>query len=393
MRRAKKGMIICCCISTLFTTGCWDRIDIEDTGLVVGIAVDNQENSTNGRVTPEFTLQFVVPKVLAGEIGGGGSQGPPFHNLMIDEISLFEGGREASTATSRSPNYSHLKVLVIGKEAAQSISLLQLMNFFFRDHEIRRTVHVLISEEKGSEILNIAGVKDPIPALKLLYITENMKTKTAKMAPKLSLGDFSEKMSASSSFVVQKVQKFKDGVQIIGAAVIKGKTQKMIGELDEDETFGINCITGEAEAGVVTAVDKETDEIISYEIESLKSSIKPKENGENVSYTVNINTEGRLSEDWIPNSDAFNEKFIRNAEKQIEREFKRLITAGLTKTQKDLKVDVAGFGESLRIHQPKVWKKVKKDWEERFVNAAVDINVKVNIRQFQTQGRKINKPE
>ncbi|WP_078410800.1 Ger(x)C family spore germination protein [Priestia abyssalis] len=391
MRRAKKGMIICCCISILFTAGCWDRLDIEDTGLVVGIAVDNQENSTNGRVTPEFTLQFVVPKVLAGEIGGDGSQGPPFHNLMIDEISLFEGGREASTATSRSPNYSHLKVLIIGKEAAQSISLLQLMNFFFRDHEIRRTVHVLISEEKGSEILNIAGVKDPIPALKLLYITENMKTKTAKMAPKLSLGDFSEKMSASSSFIVQKVQKFKDGVQIIGAAVIKGKTKKMIGELDEDETFGINCMTGEAEAGVVTAVDKETDEIISYEIESLKSSIKPKMNGENVSYTVNINTEGRLSEDWIPNSDAFNEKFIQNAEKQIEREFKRLMKAGLTRTQKDLKVDVVGFGESLRIHKPKVWKKVKKDWEDRFVNAAVDINVKVNIRQFQTQGRKINK--
>lgn len=385
--------MICSCIPILFTAGCWDRIDIEDMGLAVGVGVDYQENSTKDRVTPEFTIQFVVPKAVAGEDGGGGTQEQPFHNLTIDETSLFEGGRKAATVTSRSPNYAHLKVLVVGKEAAQSINLLQLLNFFFRDHEIRRTVHILISEEKASEILSVKAIKDPIPALKLVYISENMKTKTAKMTPKLSLGDFSEKLSANSSFMVQKVQKSKEGVQIIGAAVIKGKTHKMIGELNEDETIGINCMTGKARAGAVTAVDKKTDEILAYEIDDLKSTITPKVKGEDISYTVNVNTEGRLSEDWIPNSDAFNEKFIQNAEKQIEREFKRLMKAGLTKTQKDLKVDVAGFGESLRIHQPKVWKKVKKDWEERFVNATVDINVKVNIRQFQTQGRKINQSE
>ncbi|MDQ0243152.1 spore germination protein [Bacillus fengqiuensis] len=393
MRRVKKGFMICCCISSLFTAGCWDRVEINDMGIAIGIGVDNQENSIKDRVTPELTIQFVLPKVLAGQDGGGGTQEKPFHNLTIDEISLFEAGREASTATSRGPNYSHLKVLVISKDAAQSINLLQLLNFFYRDHEMRRTVHVLISEEKASEILSIKGKKDPIPALKLFYTMENMKTKTAQMAPVLSLGDVSEKMSARSSFIVQKVQKFKDGVQIIGAAVIEGKTQKMIGELDEDETFGINCMTGKATAGAVTGVDQETDKIITYEIDSFKSSIKPKVKGEDISYTVNINTEGRLSEDWIPDSDAFNEKFIQNAEKQIEREFKRLIEAGLTKTQKDLKVDVAGFGESLRIHKPKVWKKVKNDWEERFSEADIDINVKVNIRQFQTQGRKINKSE
>jgi spore germination protein len=376
-------------MSILFTGGCWDSIEIDDIGLAVGVGVDNQENSINGQ-TPEFTIQFVIPKALAGE-NGGGTKEEAFHNLTIEETSLFEGGREASTISSRSPNYSHLKVLIISKEAAQSINLLQLMNFFFRDHEIRRTVHVLISEEKASEILSLKGAQDPIPALNLLYITENMETKTAKMSQKLSLGDFSEKMSASSSFMVQKVQKHKEEVQIIGAAVIKGKTQKMIGELDEDETFGINCITGEATAGAVTGVDKETDKIIAYEIDSLKSSIKPKVNGEDISFTVNINTEGRLSEDWIPNSDAFKEEFIRNAEKEVEREFKRLMEAGLTKTQQDLKVDVAGFGESLRINKPKVWKKVKKDWEERFPEASIDINVKVKIGQFQTQGRKMNK--
>ncbi|TYR80748.1 Ger(x)C family spore germination protein [Priestia megaterium] len=393
MRRVKKGFMACCCISLLFIAGCWDLADIEDTGLVVGVGIDNQEDSMQNHLTPKFTLQFVVPKVLAGEQGGGGTQEEPFRSLTIDEASLFEGAREASTASSRIPNYSHLKVLVISKEIAKAINLSQLMNFFFRDHEMRRTVHVLISEKKASEILSIKGVKDPIPALKLFYITENMKIKTAKMAPKISLGDFSANMSANSSFMVQKVQVLKSGVQIIGAAVIGGKTKKMIGELNEDETFGINCITGEATEGAITSVNEEKDQIISYEIQSLKSSIKPKVKGEDILYTVSINADGRLAEDWIPNSNAFDEEFIQNAEKQIEKELTRLIEVGLTKTQKELKVDVAGFGESLRIHEPKVWKKVKKDWEPRFSEATIDINVKVNIREFQIQGRKNNKSE
>ncbi|WP_243292298.1 Ger(x)C family spore germination protein [Bacillus sp. FJAT-47783] len=390
MRKGKKGFMLGCCLSLLFTAGCWDRVEIEETGLVVGFGVDVEETSNNDDVQPILTIQYVVPKVFAGQ-NGGGIEGEPFTNETIGKSSVFEAGREHSTITSRSPNYSHLKVLVMSKEAAESINLLQLMNFFFRDHEIRRTVHVLISEEKASDILSIKGKKDPIPSLKLFYLTENMKTKTAKMAPKLSLGDFSENMSAEKSFIVQKVQPFNEGIQLIGAAVINGKTQKMVGELDEDETFAINCITGEAEAGVVTAVDQKSDEIITYELDHLKSSIKPKGTENNLSFTVNVSTEGRISEDWIQDSDAFDETFIKRAEKQIEKEMKELIDKGLEKTQKELKVDVAGFGESLRIHKPKLWKKIKKDWEEYFSNATINVKVKVNIRQFQTQGRKMNK--
>jgi spore germination protein len=389
MIRVKKGLLVsCCCLSLLFTTGCWDRVEIEDTGLVIGVALDYMDDE---RHTPQFTLQYVVPSVLAGEKGGG--QELPFHNVSVQESSLFEGGRTHSTLTSRSPNYAHLKVLVISKKSAQSINLLQLLNFFFRDHEIRRTVHVLISEEDASEILDIKGGIEPISALTLYSISEHMETKTGKMPPVSTLGDLSEKMSSNSSVMIQKVKAIKGGVQVIGSAIIKGHTHKMIGELNDEETFGINLVTGEAKAGAITGNDDRTDQIITYEIDNLRSRIVPKVKGEDISFNVNIDTEGRLSEDWIESSDAFDEKFIQKAEEQIKKEIKRMIKSGLMKTQQDLRVDVAGFGDSLRIHHPKMWKKLKEDWEERFVDTAIDTKVNVHIRQFQTQGRKINKQE
>ncbi|MCZ4150746.1 spore gernimation protein GerC, partial [Escherichia coli] len=67
----------------------------------------------------------------------------------------------------------------------------------------------------------------------------------------------------------------------------------------------------------------------------------------------------------------------------LEKDFTELaeqqIKQVLYKMQHTSKVDVGDFGESLRIHYPKVWKKVKKDWDETFSTVPITSDVKVNI--------------
>ena len=45
--------------------------------------------------------------------------------------------------------------------------------------------------------------------------------------------------------------------------------------------------------------DKESKKLIIYEIKSIKSKIIPHVNGNNISFDVNIESEGRLSENWM----------------------------------------------------------------------------------------------
>lgn len=65
---------------------------------------------------------------------------------------------------------------------------------------------------------------------------------------------------------------------------------------------------------------------------------------------------------------------------------KRLVGNVLEKMQKEYQVDVAGFGNRLRIENPKVWKKVKKDWDQRFSETTINYDVNLTINDYGTSG-------
>ncbi|MBM7651321.1 hypothetical protein JOC76_000770 [Neobacillus cucumis] len=52
------------------------------------------------------------------------------------------------------------------------------------------------------------------------------------------------------------------------------------------------------------------------------------------------------------------------------------------KMQKDYHVDVVGFGNRLRIEHPKVWEKVKKDWDQTLSEVPIEYNVKLTIMDY-----------
>ena len=64
----------------------------------------------------------------------------------------------------------------------------------------------------------------------------------------------------------------------------------------------------------------------------------------------------------------------------------RLVDHSLKKIQKEYEVDVAGFGNRLRIKYPKEWEKVKKDWDKVFSKTPIKYNVKLTIEDYGTEG-------
>jgi spore germination protein len=175
-------------------------------------------------------------------------------------------------------------------------------------------------------------------------------------------------------------------VKFSGAAVIEGKTKKLRGFLKEEELEGLTWITGKGKGGLVKSFDKETSQPIMYEVMSMKSKIIPHVNGKNISFDVNIESEGRLSENWVVSEKTSENKFLKNAEKAAEEEVNRLVNNVLEIMQEDYQVDVAGFGNQLRIKHPKVWEKVKKDWDQTFSEVPIKYNVKLNINEYGASG-------
>jgi spore germination protein len=396
--RNNKLFLLSLPILLLFSlTGCWSSRELEDLNISIGLAIDKAKKDAiergfekqNGNYPKKdvitLTHQLVNTKATSSE-SKGGSQQKSYINISVSGDSYLQLLREVSIKNDRPIIFHHTKVIVIGDAIARRNGLDQLLDLFFRDNEMRPSCQVFIS--KGRAIDTLESKKPGvIPANRLLGIADN-QYKTTKILPPMSLGKTESQLLSGSSFLLQNVISTDGEIKLSGAAVINGKTKKLEGFLSEAEVEGITWITGKGKGGLVKIRDKKTGQVIIYEIKSMKSKITPHVvNGKVQSFDMKIKSEGRISENW--NGEAPHGKnFRKSTEKTVEEEVNRLIKNTLVTMQEKFHVDVAGFGNQVRIEYPRVWERGKKDWDQTFSEVPIKYTVDLTITDFGGSGYK-----
>ncbi|MEH7560927.1 Ger(x)C family spore germination protein [Priestia megaterium] len=378
--------------------GCWSSHEIEERSLGVGVALDKGKESM---IEKEFdeqgggyarknlitsTYQLITPQVASSTTKQGGPQQKSYVNVSETGDSAFQMLRELSLRSDTPLTSPHMKVMVIGEALARSYSLEQLVDQSLRDNDFRPSCLMFISKGRASDTLEskTAGV---IPAFRLSAMVENAY-RTTRILPPMPLIKLESKIQSRSSFLLQNVVSANGEIKFAGAGIIKGKTNKMIGFLNEEELDGLTWIIGKGKGGLVKDFDKNTGQLIVYEIESMKSHIQPHVKGNNISFDVHIESVGRLSESWMTSGGTFNNQFLQNAQKTSEKKVKHLVRNVLEKMQKEYQVDVAGFGNRLRIKHPRVWMRVKENWDQTFSGVPINYDVKLMIKDYGTSGSK-----
>lgn len=377
-------------------TGCWSSHEIEELSLGVGAALDsakksNTEDKINENNDGDFkkdrittTYQLITPQIASSMGNEGGSQQQSYENISETGDSILQEVRELSLRTEHPFNASQMKVIVIGEDLARSYNLKQLLDHYLRDNDFRPSCLMFIS--KGRAVNTLVSKKTgEVPSFRLFGMVNNSYV-TTRILPPTSIIKLDAKLQSGSSFLLQKLNSEKGKVKFAGAAVIDGRTKKLRGFLNEKEIEGITWITGKGKGGLVKSFDRKTGQPIIYEVESMKSHIQPHVDGNKISFNVKIESEGRISENLAVSEDVFKNEFIKKAENTTEREVERLMKNVIKRTQKDYKVDVAGFGNRLRIKYPKEWKKLKKDWDQTFSKVPIRYTVKISIKDYGTSG-------
>ncbi|MGW9103323.1 Ger(x)C family spore germination protein [Priestia megaterium] len=378
--------------------GCWSSHEIEEQSLEVGVAFDKGKESMIEEELDEqgegyerknlitSTYQLITPQVASSTTKQGGPQQKPYVNVSETGDSAFQMVRELSLRSDTPLNSSHLKVMVISGAVAHSYSLEQLVDQSLRDNDLRPSCLVLISKGRARDTLE-SKTAGEIPAFRLSGMVNNTY-RTTRILPPMSLIKLESKIQSGSSFLLQNVVSANGEIKFAGAAVIKGKTGEMIGFLNEEELEGVTWITGKGKGGLVKSFDKKTGQLIVYEIESMKSHIQPHVKGNNISFDVHIESEGRLSESGVVSGNPFENQFLKKAQKASEKEVEYLVKNVVEKMQKEYKVDVAGFGNRLRITHPRVWRRVKENWDQTFSEVPINYDVKLTIKDYGTSGSK-----
>ncbi|MED4029573.1 Ger(x)C family spore germination protein [Priestia megaterium] len=377
-------------------TGCWSSHEIEERSLGVGVALDKGKESM---IEKEFdeegggyarknlitsTYQLITPQVASSTTKQGGPQQKSYVNVSETGDSAFQMLRELSLRSDTPLTSPHMKVMVIGEALARSYSLEQLVDQSLRDNDFRPSCLMFISKGRASDTLE-SKTAGEIPAFRLSAMVEN-SYRTTRILPPMPLIKLESKIQSRSSFLLQSVVSANGEIKFAGAAIIKGKTNKMIGFLNEEELDGLTWITGKGKGGLVKSFDEKTGQLIVYEIESMKSHIEPHVKGNSISFNVHIESEGRLSENWVVSGNPLKNQFLQKVQKNSEKKVEHLVKNTVEKMQKEYKVDVAGFGNQLRIKRPRVWMRVKANWDQTFSEVPINYDVKLMIKDYGASG-------
>ncbi|MFM9278928.1 Ger(x)C family spore germination protein [Paenibacillus jiagnxiensis] len=375
----------------LLMTGCWSSNEIEDLSVYVGLGFDSpQKNKQSNNQDHDFPKRdaLTVTVQLVPQAGGkkenqsgGSSSDPGFLNEQMTGDSIIQIFRQFALRNDRPLIGHHLKVIVVSSKISKKYSLEQLLDFILRDNDIRPSCLVVVSHQKASDALN-AVESGEIPAFYLRGLVDN-RFRSNKILPAMYLAKLDALMESGSSFLLQNVvTNIKGEPRFSGAGVYQGKTKKWIGELEETDLEGLSWIMGGSRGGALKTYAPKGGHTITYEIKNVKSRIIPKVQGNEISFHVRIESEGRLMEDWSAPEIPSTTKYLHELEEQFEEAASKQIQQVLNKMQNIYHVDVGGFREQLRIKHPQLWEKVKKDWDKTFSQTHITYDVKMKITEF-----------
>lgn len=377
-------------------TGCWDRIEVEERGFVIGTAIDTASEKdvknteeTGGLTTekrPEGQVPFLVTVQMLSlsgsatkkEGGGSGAQGEFFNVTSVGE-TVLQAIRELAERVARTPYFGHNQILIISEEVASSTMFGSVLDVFLRDHEIKRSLNVYISEGEARNILDIKPDDNQVPSQYIQSVAGN-SYKTSRMLQDVRLADLHQYLLEQTSFVLPRIAASETEVKIGGAAVFSGKDNRMVGFLNEDETKGLNFVLGHTIGGYLTAVYE--DNLISFEIKNAHRKITADvSNPDNIKFTIHIETDGALAEKFTK-LNLLDDRVIDGLQKQISDEIKRLVNLAAETLQFDMKTDALGLYDFLRQNHYDVWKQLKGNWDsgkELFTKCDIHVSAKTTI--------------
>ncbi|GGA76048.1 Ger(x)C family spore germination protein [Ornithinibacillus halotolerans] len=344
-------------LALIMLTGCWDAVNIEERGFILGMAIDlAEEKDANGNYQLLLTNQFAVPSGLGTPSGGGGGKG--FMNITESGYSIYSMAQDLANQTNKLPFFEHLKVIIISKEVASKPQLFaNVMDVFIRNRDTRRGIKVIIAKEKAMDLLNIQPEIEKIPIRFIDRILENSLKKTGEMKP-VRVGDIHEYLLNKSSFVLSEVSPNDTKINFDGGVVYKGDSSKVDGSLTLDEMLGYELIIGEKVRGPIEV--NYNDKLTVYSIIASKSKIKiDAKEPENITINVTIELEGEMQETF--GTVLLQKKgVIQEIEQLVIKKVEKLVKDTITKAQEELKADIFGFGDNLNKFHHHTWEKVKK---------------------------------
>lgn len=386
-----------------FLSGCWDRLELEERALVLGVGIDEapgrseeEKNvSSFGDKHPntetgilKVTAQIAVPGRIPlgpGQSGGGGGGGGGGQQTVWVTSATGHTMEDAFNSLQQKVApplfFGHLRIIVVSEDVAKK-GIDNINDYFRRNPEVRRMNWMFISEGKAEELLKLSPQLERVPALYLLT-TMDQSVKMGRF-PNDFLGLFWSAMSAKGREGFLPYVEYGKGstIRINGLAYfVKDKLVGTTGPLEIPLYMGIKGLSP-AGGEVYVKVPGTENDYVMFGGTSRKSSIKASIKNGKPHIAVRIFVEGNLLEK-SSNRFKIDSETVMKIQRQLEEDSRKAYLRLIRKTQQD-KSDIFGFGEYIRAKEPAYWNrhiKTEDAWEVAYKDLSVDVRVDMHIRR------------
>lgn len=388
-------------VISLLLTGCWGHQEVDRLAPVLAIGIDR----IPGSQTLLLTVQIANPKSKAsGNQTGGQGEGEAFTIMNSEGKSLFEAIRNLDTQSARNIFLAHNKVIVLGKDLAET-GIGQILDDLKRDVEFRRVAWMLVTDKTAKEILEKNIALEQVPAKGLDQILQKSKDlgfflpvdcndfyarfnsdSHVSFAPLVQLEDINKRISRQLAKTTAIPQNSEEKPRIITIAKIAiFKNLRQVGVLNEEESCALRWFMDSPNGSSIvfkynppaqTNADRGE---ISLDIIKGETKITPQILEDGLAMNIKCAAKASLRDVGTVNANLFDPKVVEQLQNQAAEALKLQIEQCLCIAQKELMTDFVGFAEHLHDLYPLEWKQVKNNWEDIFPTVKCQISCEVEI--------------
>ncbi|MED1723166.1 Ger(x)C family spore germination protein [Brevibacillus parabrevis] len=380
--------VLLCLTLVILLGGCWNRKELNDLAICVGIGIDKVKTGYS------VSVQIVDPAEVAANKGKPGRA--PVTLFTMSGATVFEALRKMTTISPRKIYMSHTRMLILGEELARE-GIAPVLDFVSRDHEFRTDFYIAVA--RGTTAHNILKVITPLEQIPANEMFASLETSSKAWAPTAAItldqliADLTNKgkqavltgikLTGSPEEGDQRknVEQIDSNVLLQYTTLAAFRGDKLIGWLNEKDSKAYNYITGNVKSTAGSLPCKGGGRLT---MEIMKSNSKVKailKNGK-PEIMVDIHLENDIGEVQCK-IDLTKMETIEEIQKEAE---KGLVATGMRAVAyaKQHEVDIFGFGDVIHRQYPKVWKQLEKNWNKEFAKLPVHIKAEVKIRRLGT---------
>ena len=393
--KAKRLVVLIPAFFLLFTSGCWDKAEINEKAFVFTLAVDSngiQENEAGDndvrafyetqrkKITAIFTIPIppktVSPPSSGGGGGGASSEGKAFMNVKSEGENIPDIIRIMGFRENRTMCLCYITLFLLGENLLKDKkTLLETLDYVRRNPDINKLASVAVAKGKMDEIVDIQPKMERLFASYVSGVFEKAKS-TSSLVP-ANIGELMSAMSKEGNAVIPCIEKADSEIEINSLALIKD--YKLLAFVDGKYIRPYACINNKLEGGIKIVEYKGS--MIPYEISSSKRRISLKEEDNLLKYNISIEMDGDINEFFFIGQIS-EDDILKEIKSRLEESMKLELQETTNYFQKIIGSDYLGLGEYTYKYYNKIYKKYKENWDKAFSKADIAFEVTINIRRI-----------